>query len=329
MKLVLTLVARDVADALDAQIAFHLNAGVDFVIATDAGSGDGTTEILESYVRAGCLRRLTGGGDTSDVEARTRMLRLAATEHDAGWVIDADPAEFWWPRDESLKDTLAVIPPRYTVVQGLERIFPARAADEPFFADRLTVRPPQQPRADDSAQRRTWPLRPVYRADPHLVAADRGALPGGRHVPLRAWYPVEVLRFPVRAIDGGDPAGGAAPLDDDTVARGLADGSLVSDVRVRDALNALRIAGSEGDPRPERQFELPREGEPRLAFRPPDVVDDAAYAVECAAVGEVDIRRLEEYIGELEARIGILEARFWPRVLRGLSRLVRRSARPS
>ena len=49
----MTLVVRDEADILDAQIAYHLNAGVDFVIAIDHRSVDGTTEILESYARAG------------------------------------------------------------------------------------------------------------------------------------------------------------------------------------------------------------------------------------------------------------------------------------
>ena len=56
MRLVLTVLARDEADVIDAQIAFHLNAGVDFVVATDNNSRDGTTEVLEEYDRAGCLR---------------------------------------------------------------------------------------------------------------------------------------------------------------------------------------------------------------------------------------------------------------------------------
>jgi len=44
MNLVVTVLARDEADVIDAQVAFHLAAGADFVIATDNNSRDGTTE---------------------------------------------------------------------------------------------------------------------------------------------------------------------------------------------------------------------------------------------------------------------------------------------
>ena len=59
----MTLLARNEADIVDAQIAFHLHAGVDFVVATDNGSGDGTLEILERYARGGVLRLLNEGGE--------------------------------------------------------------------------------------------------------------------------------------------------------------------------------------------------------------------------------------------------------------------------
>ena len=62
MKIVQTLVVRDEADVVDAQIAYHLNAGVDFVLATDHDSRDGTTEILESYERKGVLRLFRESG---------------------------------------------------------------------------------------------------------------------------------------------------------------------------------------------------------------------------------------------------------------------------
>ena len=84
MKLVMTLLVRDEADILDAQIAFHLHAGVDFVIATDNGSRDGTKDILESYRRAGYAHVIhQDGDDMQQVEWVTRMARLAATEFGA------------------------------------------------------------------------------------------------------------------------------------------------------------------------------------------------------------------------------------------------------
>jgi hypothetical protein len=111
VKLVLTLLARDEADIVDAQIAFHLHAGVDYVIATDNRSQDRTAEILERYERAGVLLLLReGGDDMRQDEWVTRMARLAATDFGADWVINADADEFWWPRSGSLKDVLAAVP---------------------------------------------------------------------------------------------------------------------------------------------------------------------------------------------------------------------------
>ena len=111
MRLVMTLLARDEADVVDAQIAFHLHAGVDFVSRRTTRSSDGTTEILERYERAGVLRLIREpGDDMRQDEWVTRMARLAATDHGADWVINSDADEFWWPRGGSLKDVLATVP---------------------------------------------------------------------------------------------------------------------------------------------------------------------------------------------------------------------------
>jgi glycosyl transferase family 2 len=309
MKLVMTLVVRDEAEVVDAQLAYHLNAGVDFVLATDHASQDGTTEILESYERAGHLRllRVEGEGKELDGEWRLRMARLAATEHGADWVIETDVNEFWWPRGESLKDALAPIPARYTTVQGLRRPFLARAGAGDLF-ERMTVRRSLQHGIGESEPPGLW-LRPVHRADPSVTA---GALEQPRRVPLRAWYPIEVLDFSGRSEQ---------PAHEAELGQGLANGSLVEDTRVLDALRTLRDAASGG----QTTYALPSAGTTRLSFRAPDIVDDAAYAVECAAVGEVDLPGLERYVGELEQRVAWLEQRLWPRLLRRASGLFRRS----
>ena len=301
MKLVEVVVTRGHPDVVDAHIAYHLNAGVDFVIATDPGTGAENTEILESYVREGCLRRIPAEGGTHEAERRTRMARLAASEDAADWIINSDADEFWWPRGESLKDVLAPIPPRYTVVQGLRRSFSAGAAAAGHFSERMTARRSLQ----NGAHSVTSVLRPVHRADPNIVVQADGTLTLGRNVPLRAWYPIEVLHFP------------AAASEDEP-------GSLVVDTRLRDALRVLREAAG-GSETP--VFALPSHGVSHLSFQTPDVVDDAAYAVECAAVGEVDLPRLEQYVTELEERVRWLEQRLWPRVLRAASRLVGRGGR--
>jgi hypothetical protein len=291
VKLVQTLAARADPDATDAQIAFHLNAGVDFVIAT-VPETHSAAAILERYERDGYLRVLRG---ETDAEARTRMARLAATEYSADWVINSDADEFWWPRGESLKDVLAPIPPRYTIVQALRRaLVPEPGADD-SFGERLTARRA----SEDSPPPSPWSLlRPIHRADPEVVVQADGSVQVARPVPLRSWYPVEVFHIAER--------------------NGTQSGSLVEDTRLRDALRTLREGVTDGS------YALPSAGTAALSFRTPDIVDDAAYAVECAAVGEVDLPRLEEYVTELEQRVGWLEQRFWPRLLRSVSRRVNR-----
>jgi hypothetical protein len=280
MRLVLTIVLdRDEADFAEANARFHLNAGVDLILAAVEDGGAG--EALRSFGDRVRVEPREG----SDGELRTRLARQAVSEEGADWVISGEVREFWWPRGESLKEVLAPIPERYTIVQGLRRDF-AGTAGEGSFAERATSRPSLE-HAPPSAD--TTLLRPVFRADPEVVVARDGAVELRRNVPLRAWYPIEVLHFPREA----------QPRDDQ---------ELVEDTRLRDALQSLQA------------------GESPLRFRVPDIVEDARYAVECAAVGEVDLPRLEQYVTELEQRIEWLEQRFWPRVLRRVARIAGRSS---
>ena len=254
-------------DAVRENVAFHLNAGVDLVLA--AVSDDKAESALRSLGDQVLVERTRGGGG----ELRTQLARRAANEHGADWVISADGQEFWWPRGENLKEVLAPIPERYTIVQGLRRDFLTRETTK---------------RSTAEVGKRSL-LRPAFRADPEVVVDASGSVQLRRTVPLRAWYPIEVMYF-----------GSREPLGDDS--------ALVEDTRVRNALLAIR------------------NGETPLTFRVPDIVDDAQYAVECAAVGEVDLPRLEQNVTELEQRVEWLEQRFWPRVLRRVARIAGRSS---
>ena len=175
MKLVMTLLCHDEADIVDAQIAFHLNAGVDFVSATDNASVDGTSEILRSYEGDGFLHLIREPGpDMRQEEWVTRM-----------------------GRPES-------------------------------FYDRVVV-------------------------------------------------------------------------DDEALARGMADGSLVLDTRLRDALRALDT-GADG-------FARPPGPAARLRFEWPSLADDAAHAAEVEYFVQADLARLQRRLDEVGRRLGDPESR--------------------
>jgi hypothetical protein len=332
VKVVMTLLVRDEADVVDAQIAYHLHAGVDEILATDNASTDGTTEILERWERTGRLRLLREPAeDMRQDEWVTRMARLAAAEHDADWVLHADADEFWWPRGGSVKDVLATVPDRYGVVRGCWRHFLPRPDDGAFFAERMTVRLATPAHPGDKETIFHAHQKVAHRAHPD-VEVERGnhnaEAPGLE--PLRAWHPIEVLHFSFRSVaqlerkargnwlrsptyeptqhrlllDEAFRQGrleefyDSHAVDDEALARGLADDSLAVDTRLRDALRALH--GDDGT------FMPPREGE-ILAFPRPGAADDAAYAAEASVLVEIEgIVRAEQRVRALEARLDAL-----------------------
>jgi Glycosyl transferase family 2 len=337
MKLVMTLLVRDEADIVDEQISFHLDAGVDFVVATDNRSQDGTTEILERHARDGHLHLIREpGDDLRQTEWVTRMAQLAATEFGADWVINTDADEFWWPQGSGLKEVLAAVPVRYGIVRGAWRNFVPRPDDERPFHERMTVRLAtpafhHHPLSthSKSAHRAT--------ADVRVGRGNHEAFGTGL-LPLRGWYPIEILHFPVRSLEHcvrkyvtqfvaleknaekGIPEHMAeayrawragrleafyAPLvvDDAALERGLADGSLALDTRFRDRLRAL---GGDRD------------------FGRRDVAAAAAYAAESTALLESDLALAYGVrIDGLEQRVGTLERGTLGR-LRGAVARVRR-----
>jgi hypothetical protein len=335
MKLVMTLLARDEADVVDAQLAFHLNAGVDFVIATDNRSSDGTADILDSYARDGHLHLIREQSDAFNQSAWvTRMAQLAATDFAAEWVINSDADEFWWPRGDSLKEVLAATPARYGVLRAPIRHFFLTQEDDGFFIERMIVRP----RLSAPVHQPENPLRPnthaLHRADRHgVVTAGNHALTGSSLVVFPGWHPIEVLHFPLRSLEQARRkyanwvqvrAGREYPdaydassrgeletfvrgklLGGDVLEQGLAEGALVEDTRLRDAFRALE-----------------REG--RIDFPRPSGAEDAVYAAEVAVLGEADAIRLQRRLDGLDARIGALEAGLAPRVRRALTSLLRR-----
>ena len=327
MKLVMTLLLRDEEDIVDSQIAFHLNAGVDFIIATDNRSEDGTREILESYRRDGHLHLIVEESNDflQQGEWVTRMARLAATDFQADWVINADADEFWWPRGGALKVVLAAVPAQFGSVPAMVRHFAPRPEGDGFFAERMTTR------VTNPGVGKNNPFGPRSLLA-HRAAADVSVTDGRRVGPslrlLTGWYPIDVLHFPLRSWQqcehkyslwwGPIARSGASPpavyglayeahrdgrsrefyesfvVDDDALARGLADKTLAVDTRLRDALRAPADA------------------------RFNEVIVDDDYLSELGRLAEAEGAAVtQRRVDELEARLTILERTLPVRVKQG------------
>jgi len=317
----MTLLARDEADIVDTHLAYHLDAGVDFVIATDHRSQDGTSDILRSYERAGMLHRIYEGGEFTQQGAwQTRMARLAATEYGADWVINSDADEFWWPRGRSLKVALDSVPAGYETAPALVRNFLPRRDEAGAVTERMTLRLAAPAPINDPAT----PFRPVvkiaHRGRPEVVVGEGGShrvsgLPGPA---FRAWYPLEVLHLPLRsaeqcarkyrktwsgwaenlrgdlararqAADEGpqNPIWDRVALDGSDIERGLESGSLVSDVRLRDVVRTLRGA----------------EAAPSLGSALPSRAELDSHALDVTVFEEAELIRYQRWVDELEARV--------------------------
>jgi hypothetical protein len=316
MKIVMTLLARNEEDILDAHLSFHRAAGVDLVLAIDNDSDDSTSEILASHARDGFVDVRRETGDLQQADWVTTLARRAATEFGADWVINADADEFYWPRGGTLKDVFSAVPARYGGVRGMLRNFAPRPESDESFAERMIARV-CNPGAEDNS-----PYSPRFKAM-HRRALDVTVLPGSNRVlgrgldPLPGWYPIDVLHFPIRslehftvkylrwwallgtrfseAVHEAHSRGALREfydsyvIDDEALAKGVADGTLAVDTRLRDALRSLRAGPSRA-----------------LAFA--DAAVDAAYLAELALLenGEPHAH-VQRKADDLEARLAVIE----------------------
>ena len=106
-KLIMTLLVRDEEDIIEKNIRFHLNHGVDFIIATDNGSVDGTRDILKKYENKGLLYLIDEKNqDYSQAEWVNRMGKLAYEKYHADIIFHCDADEFWLPKSRNLKSEI-------------------------------------------------------------------------------------------------------------------------------------------------------------------------------------------------------------------------------
>jgi hypothetical protein len=197
MQLVMTLLVRDEQDVLRANIDFHRAQGVDFFIFTDNKSEDSTPDIIREYERQGIARYIYEGDDNYNQSAWvTRMARLAATEHQADWVINNDADEFWWPRSGDLRATFGGIAADKNILVAQRHDFVALFEETGCFYDDMVYRK----KVSLNSIGKPLPPKVAHRAHPDVEVAQGNhwaELPGEPGIVEDL---VDIFHFPLRSL---------------------------------------------------------------------------------------------------------------------------------
>jgi hypothetical protein len=107
-RLVMTILVRDEADIIEANIRTHASLGVDAFVIMDNGSIDGTREILSKLVKEFEIIVIDEKGDYNQAKWMKQLAMIAKNRLKADWVINNDADEFWLPKNDlNLKENLA------------------------------------------------------------------------------------------------------------------------------------------------------------------------------------------------------------------------------
>ena len=200
MKLILTLLCRDEDDILNEMIRFHLDQGVDLIIATDNGSQDNSRSILERYRRADRLILLDEPEYTHDQAVWVTRMAEIATNRGADWIIHSDADEFWWPKQDDLKKTLMQSPASVDAwaVERTNFLPPAEQSSRNFkpFYQRQKIRE----RSSTNSRGRPLPPKICHRAGPNLCITDgnHAVIRNGETLKAKRNHGLEILHYPIR-----------------------------------------------------------------------------------------------------------------------------------
>ncbi len=193
----MTLLARDEADIVAANVEHALSMGVDFIIATDNGSVDGTADILAAYRDAGVLELRNQPSRAFEQHIWvTAMARDAARQHRAAWVINSDSDEFLWPtaayEGQSLKAILGAIEPRFGQVGLFEWKFMQDPRIEGGWLDRMMLS--REGTCLDVWNYDFWKV--AHRGDPTVRVKSGNHLASGLTIgPVAPQRPLQIFHF--------------------------------------------------------------------------------------------------------------------------------------
>ncbi|MBD3792766.1 MAG: glycosyltransferase family 2 protein [Campylobacterales bacterium] len=106
--LVMTILVKNEADIIEANIRTHAALGVDAFVVMDNDSSDGTRELLTQLQEEFEIVVIDEKGNYNQAKWMKQLANIAKKQLKADWVINNDADEFWLPQNElNLKENLA------------------------------------------------------------------------------------------------------------------------------------------------------------------------------------------------------------------------------
>lgn len=194
----MTLLVRDEKDIIRENIEYHLAQGIDFFIATDNESVDGTSEILKEYESKGLLKYHFKSGPHDQSNWVTEMAKEAYETYGADWVINNDADEFWYPKvGTSLKDVFLSIDEKYNILVAERSNFIAlaRQTSKPFYETMIyREKYSKNPIGDP------LPPKVAHRGVSDIIVATGNHSVKGFEEQVALHDTIEVFHFPMRSI---------------------------------------------------------------------------------------------------------------------------------
>jgi hypothetical protein len=213
-KIVLLVVPSEQDDILKDYIEWHLDLGVDLILAEDVGSSDNTCEILDSFSKTGRVQwSVVPDKNRLRYRAEETLSKMAIDRYQADWIIMSDVDEFLCPQGQELRAILqraaadnvtAIRVPCFNVTGPVFQS-PRRATEVlTLRIDKPLDPQPEQSSSDDI------PVPYIFLRHPPKTITRASAFVGygpGMHTVATAWgstreFPeLRFLHYPIRGFD--------------------------------------------------------------------------------------------------------------------------------